>query len=119
MRVKTQTSLILGGSLSLFRAVSLVFCLGLLSCTDAHQGKAGTHWPDGLNVVGYGFPDTGDACRQLNESPAIKGHVEGLHLYVGCPKNTPQIVLDKINARYHAKQITDYQGISILAIPLE
>ncbi len=86
---------------------------------DAHQGKLGTEWPDGLNVVGYGFPDSGDACRQLNESAAISGFVETAHMFIGCPEDVSDALMAKIEEQYFVKHLTVYEGIRILAIPLE
>lgn len=93
--------------------------ISLGACTDAHQGKVGTRWPAGLNVVGFGFPDTGDACRQLNETAAISGYVEKAHMFIGCPEDVSEALMNKINTQYFVKELTVYEGIKILAIPLE
>lgn len=101
------------------RIVGLASFLVLAACTDAHQGKVGTDWPDGLAVVGYGFPDTGDACRQLNETAAISGQVKKAHMFIGCPPDISDALRNRIRADYFVKELKPYQGFEILAIPLE
>ena len=100
------------------RAIFAAFIF-LVSCTDAHQGNVGSNWPDGLDVIGYGFPETGDACRQLQSSAIFYGKVDGPHLFVGCPETVSEDLMKRISQSYLIKDIMTYEGIKILAIPLQ
>jgi len=90
-----------------------------MSCGNAHSGKIGTDWPDGLEITGYGFPDTGDPCRQLKKNKVIEGLADGLNIYAGCPAGTAEAVYEAIHKRYRAQKVGEYLGVTIIAIKLD
>jgi hypothetical protein len=48
------------------------------------EQSAAAEWPASLTVVGVGFPNPGDACRQLGESDATRNFLDDSATLVGC-----------------------------------
>lgn len=70
-------------------------------------------WPDSLVVIGEGYPDAGDPCRQLGESDAVARYGGELIDLIGCPTTRDA------NALTEARIVGEVEGYTILAIDRE
>lgn len=53
--------------------------------TPTADSAAGFDWPASLNVLGEGYPASGDACRRLGESATVVDYLDHTGMLVGCP----------------------------------
>lgn len=70
--------------------------LAVSACSRGETGGSSEHdsaisaFPESLTPIGDGYPNTGDPCRQLEESPAITQLQYDDMIFVGCPNaDTP------------------------------
>ncbi|WP_260482935.1 hypothetical protein [Sphingomicrobium flavum] len=70
-------------------------------------------WPDSLAVIGEGFPDAGDPCRQLGNTDAISRYAGELIDLVGCP------TVQDANALEQGRIVGDVDGYTIVALDRE
>lgn len=70
-------------------------------------------WPDSLVVVGEGYPNSGDPCRQLGSSAAVSSFEGELIDLVGCPTSRDA------NELTDARIVGEVEGYTILALDRE
>lgn len=70
-------------------------------------------WPDSLAVIGEGYPDAGDVCRQLGESDAVSRYGGEMIDLIGCPTSRDANMLTE------ARIVGEVDGYTILAIDRE
>jgi hypothetical protein len=98
---------------------SLAF--GLVSCGSGSKEEAlqptevatdtGT-FPASLTVIGDGYPNSGDACRQLGESEATVDFLDDSAVLVGCPTKDAARALG-------GKMVGVIDNISLVSVPID
>ena len=71
-----------------------------------------TVWPASLNVLGDGYPRSGDVCRRIGESMATTDFLDDSAILVGCPTNEPEAI-----AAAGGRQVGAVDGITLISVP--
>lgn len=97
----------------------------LISCSqppaaDTSEPEApatiATIWPASLNVMGDGFPKSGDPCRRIGESAATANFLDDSAILVGCPGSVTEDPAAAIVAM-GGRAVGTEQNITLLSIP--
>jgi hypothetical protein len=67
-------------------------------------------WPASLTVVGAGFPNPGDACRQLGESDATRNFLDDSATLAGCLSANDAAALG-------GKIVGTVEGVTLVSVP--
>lgn len=104
--------------LSIVHAVAL--CLSLAACQDTLDAPAPDSSalavaaiPESLAPFGDGYPDAGDPCRALGESPATADYLDHTAQLVGCPTAAAAAAA----AALGGEKVATVDGIAIVSIP--
>lgn len=70
--------------------VAVTLLLTTAACQSGREGGADlsaatVRWPSTLRVFGDGYPNRGDPCRGLGESPAVSDYLDHNDRLLGCP----------------------------------
>ena len=71
-----------------------------------------TVWPASLNVLGDGYPKSGDVCRRIGESMATTDFLDDSAILIGCPTSEPQAI-----AAVGGRQVGAVDGITLISVP--
>lgn len=67
-------------------------------------------WPTGLTVIGDGFPNPGDPCRQIGESAATSNYLDDSASLVGCLSLADAETLG-------GKVVATVDGVTLVSVP--
>ena len=71
---------------------------------------AAVTWPASLNVMGDGFPDSGDACRRIGESEATVNFLDDSATLAGC------LSADDA-AKLGGTVVATVEGVTLVSVP--
>jgi hypothetical protein len=71
-------------------------------------------WPASLTVVGVGFPNPGDACRQLGESDATRNFLDDSATLAGCLSANDAAALAGLLG---GKIVGTVEGVTLVSVP--
>lgn len=74
-------------------------------------------WPASLRPFGEGYPDPGDPCRRLGESPAVAELLDHTQVLVGCPGRADDVPAATIIADNRGKPLAMIDGVTVIAVP--
>lgn len=74
-------------------------------------------WPASLQPFGDGFPQAGDACRRLGESPAVAEYLDHTAILVGCPGPADAAPAAALVSGGQGKVITSIDGVTVISLP--
>lgn len=93
-----------------------VATLGLVGICALAVPAAADNFPASLNPVGDGYPVKGSVCRQLGESPATAGHIDGSAILVGCPGSPESPFVRKYLAKTGGQVVDEIDGFTLISI---
>jgi hypothetical protein len=111
MRPKIFLKAALAGSLA-FGLVSCGSGGGEEAVPPVDEAAAKGAFPQSLTVVGDGYPNSGDACRQLGESEATVDFLDDSALLVGCPTKEAARALG-------GRMVGVIDNISLVSMPID
>ncbi|CAB3792258.1 hypothetical protein LMG28614_03485 [Paraburkholderia ultramafica] len=88
----------------------------LASAADAPEPFA---WPASLAPFGNGYPNAGDACRRLGESPATSAYLDHMATLVGCPGGDDSASVRAILHDRRGHVVGEADGVTLISIPTE
>lgn len=74
-------------------------------------------WPASLHPFGEGYPNPGDPCRRLGESPAVADLLDHTQVLVGCPGRADDVPAATVIADGHGKPLAMIDGVTVIAVP--
>ena len=87
-----------------------VDAVGDEASVTASQDATVAKIPDSLAPFGRGYPDPGDPCRTLGESPATADYLDDSDILVGCPNAALAQALG-------GEVVTEIDGVTLVSIP--
>lgn len=79
-----------------------------VQATQATQAS----WPASLKVMGDGFPNSGDACRRIGESPATVNYLDHTATLAGCLSAADAATLG-------GRIVGTVDGVTLVSIPTD
>jgi hypothetical protein len=74
-------------------------------------------WPASLQPFGEGYPNPGDPCRRLGESPAVADFLDHTQVLVGCPGRADDVPAATVIADGRGKPLAMIDGVTVIAVP--
>lgn len=74
-------------------------------------------WPASLQPFGEGYPNPGDPCRRVGESPAVADFLDHTRVLVGCPGRADEPAAAAVLADGQGKALAYIDGVTIIAVP--
>ncbi|HVJ39486.1 MAG TPA: hypothetical protein VM687_16990 [Stenotrophomonas sp.] len=74
-------------------------------------------WPASLQPFGEGYPNPGDPCRRLGESPAVADFLDHTQVLVGCPGRADDVPAATVIADGQGKPLALIDGVTVIAVP--
>jgi hypothetical protein len=74
-------------------------------------------WPASLAPFGNGYPNAGNACRRLGESPATSAYLDHTATLVGCPGGGDSASVRAMLRDPRAHVVGEADGVTLISIP--
>lgn len=84
------------------------------NAADAHEPFA---WPASLAPFGNGYPNAGDACRRLGESPATSDYLDHMATLVGCPGGADSASVRAMLRDHRGHVVGATDGVTLISVP--
>jgi len=84
---------------------------------DTGSSAAAFTWPASLHPFGEGYPNPGDPCRRVGESPAVADFLDHTQVLVGCPGRADETAAATLLAEGQGKALAYIDGVTIIAVP--
>lgn len=72
--------------------------------------KSAVRWPSTLRVIGDGYPNRGDPCRGMGETPAVANYLDHNDRLLGCPTREDAL-------RLGGAIVGEEGGITLVSVP--
>lgn len=92
-------------------ALALAACGGSSTDPEATSGDAMVVIPESLAPFGEGYPNAGDACRNLGESAATSNYLDDSAILVGCPNEASAEALG-------GTIVGNVDGVRLVSVPM-
>lgn len=76
-------------------------------------------WPASLAPFGNGYPNAGDACRRLGESPATSAYLDHMATLVGCPGGGDSAIVRAILHDRLGHVVGEAEGVTLISVPTD
>jgi hypothetical protein len=112
----------MGNAINFFRssARSAAFALVAVSSASSPANAADTRepfaWPASLAPFGNGYPNAGDACRRLGESPATSAYLDHMATLVGCPGGADSVSVRAMLRDHRAHVVGEANGVTLISV---
>jgi hypothetical protein len=73
-------------------------------------------WPASLVPMGNGYPNEGNACRLLGESPATADYLDHTATLIGCPGGADSASVRAILVDHRAHVVGKAEGVTLISI---
>jgi len=124
--------------LSFMMALPMASCIGLVACQRSAEPEAvapapaastvpaspaspapmpAFTWPSSLQPFGEGYPNPGDPCRRIGESPAVADLLDHTRVLVGCPGRADEAAAAALLADGQGKALAYLDGVTLIAVP--
>jgi len=70
-----------------------------------------------LRPFGEGYPNPGDPCRRIGESPAVADFLDHTQVLVGCPGRADEPAAATLLANDQGKALAFIDGVTVIAVP--
>jgi hypothetical protein len=80
--------------------------------------KAAFAWPASLDPIGTGYPNPGDVCRQLGETPATSNYLDDSAMLVGCPGGADSAAVRAIADARGGHVVGAADGVTFITVPI-
>jgi hypothetical protein len=103
-------------------AASSVLSLAVVSLASfSHPANAADTrepfaWPASLAPFGDGYPNAGDACRRLGESPATADYLDHMATLVGCPGGADSASVRAMLRDHRAHVVGAKDGVTLISV---
>lgn len=109
-------------STATFAAVAFAAIAFVVAGTASHPASAAAAsepfpWPTSLAPMGNGYPNAGDACRRLGESPATSAYLDHMATLVGCPGGGDSASVRAILRDQRGHVVGEADGVTLISIP--
>ncbi|TFU03554.1 hypothetical protein EUV02_10355 [Polymorphobacter arshaanensis] len=74
-------------------------------------------WPATLSPFGDGFPNAGDPCRRLGESPLTASYLDDSAILVGCPGAAFDAAAASVINGKAGRVVGAAEGVTLISIP--
>lgn len=102
-----------------FAAVAVVAVGSASHLANAAAAPEPFAWPASLAPFGNGYPNAGDACRRLGESPATSAYLDHMATLVGCPGGGDSASVRAILHDRRGHVVGEADGVTLISVPTE
>ncbi|HYG06903.1 MAG TPA: hypothetical protein VD865_10915 [Stenotrophomonas sp.] len=84
---------------------------------SATNSSSSFTWPATLRPFGDGYPNPGDPCRRLGETPAVADFLDHTTILVGCPGPADRPPAATLVSDGDGKVVAMIDGVTVITLP--
>jgi hypothetical protein len=115
----------MGNVIDFFRSTTTFAALVVIAVAsaghpaNAADARAPFAWPQSLAPFGNGYPNAGDACRRLGESPATANYLDHTATLVGCPGGAESASVRAMLRDHRGHVVGARDGVTLISVPTD